>query len=267
MIRGRRRHQRHLALLVEQLPQSFVWTTDTELRLTGLAGKALAILRVEDSAEVLGSELAVVLAPTEDGGAAILDAHRRALAGESSSLVVERRSWAFDVHVEPVREGDTIVGVGGIALDASKRLLAEHALAASEAQFRTLVERLPRLVTYVNPLGLPIRTTYVSPQVEAMFGYPAERWLTEDDFWVSRIHPDDRERVLEQTRRTHAGESPFSGEYRLVAADGRAVRVRDETVPVTDEQGNPLFLQGFMIEVGAHEDELGASDSLARSSL
>lgn len=251
MLRGRRAAPRHLALLVEQLPQSFVWTADRELRLTSLAGQALGILGIEEPAEVVGAGIGTVLARLPDAGAGVLDAHRRALAGEPTSFVQPWRRWAFDVFVEPVREGDAVVGVGGIALDATKRFVAERALAESEARFRTLVERLPKLVTYVNPLGLPIRTTYMSPQIEDLLGYPVERWLAEDDFWLAILHPADRERMLAEAQRTHAGLGSFSGEYRLLAADGRVVHVRDETVPVGDDRGNPLFLQGFMIESGA----------------
>ena len=263
MLRGRRPSQRQLELLVEQLPSSFVWTTDAGLRLTSTAGAALQMLGVRDGDELIGRELAGVVSGTSDGGAVILDAHRRALAGESVTFTEGSSRWAFDVHVEPLREDGQIVGAGGIAVDASKRRLAEQALVESEARFRTLVERLP-ICTYVNPLGFPIRTTYISPYVEKLLGYPVERWLTEDDFWVSRLHPEDRERVLALVQRTHASAEPFSGGYRLLAADGRVVHVRDETVPVSDERGKPLFLQGFVIEVGAQDGERDAESALAR---
>ncbi len=264
MIRGRRSTSRHLELLVEQLPQSFVWTTDADLRLTALAGQAISLLGVDDPSRLLGHDLGKLVDPLGDGSRGIVDAHRRALEGEATNFVFHGARSAFDVHVEPVRDGDAIVGVGGIALDASKRVVAEQALLQSEARFRTLVERLPKLVTYVNPLGLPIRTTYMSPQIEDLLGYPVDRWLNEDDFWVSRLHPDDRDRMVERAARTHAAEGSFSGEYRLIAADGRVVHVRDETVPVSDERGNPLFLQGFLIEVGAESDEAVADAALAR---
>jgi PAS domain S-box-containing protein len=239
---------------VRQLPQSFVWTTDRELRLTSLAGAGLVLLGIDDPAEVVGRALGDVVAGSEDGGTSIVDAHRRALDGEASSFTEPWRGWAFDIHVEPLRDGDRVVGVGGIALDASKRLLAEQALAASEARFRTLVERMPpALVTYVNPIGFPIRTTYISPQIEALLGYPAERWTSEDDFWLGVIHPDDRQRVVDLANRTHSAGESFRSEYRLVARDGNVVTVRDETVSVCDERGNPLFLQGFILDL----DETG----------
>lgn len=248
MRRGRRPSQRQLALLVEQLPASFVWTADVDLRLTSVAGAALPVLGVHDADEVVGRELAEVVSGTRDGGATILDAHRRALAGASSMFTEGSSTWAFDVHVEPVRDGEEIVGAGGIAIDASKRRLAEQALVESEARFRTLVERLP-ICTYVNPLGLPIRTTYISPYIEKLLGYPAERWLREDDFWVERLHPDDRDRVLDGALRTHEAGEPFRGTYRMVRDDGGVVTVLDETVPVADEHGAPLFLQGFLLPI------------------
>ena len=248
MLRSRRPASPPLGLLVDQLPGSFVWTTDTDLRLTSVAGGALAWLGVEDPDEVVGRRLADVVAGTTDGGAVVLDAHRQALEGESATFTEGSRRWAFDVHVQPLRDGDEIVGAGGIAIDASKRRLAELALVESEARFRTLVERLP-ICTYINPLGFPIRTTYISPYIEKLMGYPAERWLTEDDFWVTCLHPDDRDRVLEGASRTHAEAAAFRGTYRMIHADGHVVTLLDETLPVHDEQGNALFLQGFLLDI------------------
>jgi PAS domain S-box-containing protein len=237
-----------LGLLVDQLPRSFVWTTDCDLYLTSIAGGALSLVGIESADEVVGRELAGIVAGAADGGSVILEAHRRALEGESANFTEGSRRWAFDAHVEPLREGDEIVGVGGIAIDASKRRLAELALVESEACFRTLVERLP-IVTYVNPLGFPIRTTYISPHVEKLLGYPAERWLDGNDFYVTCLHPDDRDRVLEGASRTHAEAEPFRGTYRMIHADGHIVTVLDETIPVRDEHGNALFLQGFLLDI------------------
>jgi PAS domain S-box-containing protein len=244
----RRPSQPPLGLLVDQLPGSFVWTTDADLRLTSVAGGALAMLGVDDAEQVVGRGLAEIVSRTTDGGAVIIEAHERALAGETATFTEGSRRWAFDVHVEPLREGEAIVGAGGIAIDASKRRLAELALVESEARFRTLVERLP-IVTYVNPLGFPIRTTYISPYVEKLLGYPVGRWLNDDDFWVTCLHPDDRERVLSAASLTHADAAPFRGTYRLIHADGRVVTVLDETIPVNDEHGNALFLQGFLLDI------------------
>jgi PAS domain S-box-containing protein len=247
---GGRRPSAHLELLLAQLPSSFVWTTSPDQRLTSVSGAALSLLGVGDSKEVVGKNLEALLAGGQDQGEEVVRAHRRALEGEPTQLTQSTKRWTFDIHVEPLRDGDKIVGTGGIAIDASKRRAAEHALVESEARFRTLVEHLP-ICTYVNPLGFPIRTTYISPYIEKLLGYPAERWLQEDDFWVSLLHPNDREAALEGATRAHARGERFRGTYRMLHKDGHIVTLLDETMPVSDEHGRALFLQGFLLDVAA----------------
>jgi PAS domain S-box-containing protein len=130
---------------------------------------------------------------------------------------------------------------------AVERTRAERSLREAEAKYRTLVERLP-IGSYINSFGTSLHPLYVSPALESMLGYSLEEW-NEIDFLSSIIHPDDRGRVLDQVVRTHELAQPFSADYRLRAADGRWVWVHDETVPVLDEDGNRLFLQGFMLDI------------------
>jgi PAS domain S-box-containing protein len=245
---GARRSSQHVDLLLAQLPSSFVWTTSRDLRLTFASGAALALLGV-DAGTAVGKSIDLIFEDASDEGAEIAKAHRRALDGEPTQLTQSTRRWTFDIYVEPIREGEKIVGAGGIALDASKRRAAEHALVESEARFRTLVEHLP-ICTYINPVGFPIRTTYISPHVEQLLGYPADRWLQEDDFWVTLLHDDDRQAALEGTSHAHATGEPYRGHYRMIHKDGHIVSLRDETIPVHDENGRALFLQGFLLDVG-----------------
>src|SRR5205823_10080921 len=55
--------------------------------------------------------------------------------------------------------------------DVTKRREREERLREAEAKYRTLVEQIP-LATYINSVGLPVHTTYMSPQIEVMLGYP-----------------------------------------------------------------------------------------------
>ena len=63
------------------------------------------------------------------------------------------------------------------------------------------------------------------------------------------LHPDDRERVLAAHAHTHETHEPLSLEYRLIARDGRVVWLRDEGVVVLDERGQPLHLQGYLLDI------------------
>ena len=133
--------------------------------------------------------------------------------------------------------------------DVTKRRDREERLRETEAKYRTLVEQIP-LATYINSIGMPVQTTYMSPQIEGMLGFPVSDWLNQG-FYASRVHPDDRDRVLAEVERTHLTGEDFRLEYRLIAADGGVVWVLDETVAVRDGEYRPIVLQGFLVDITA----------------
>jgi PAS domain S-box-containing protein len=166
---------------------------------------------------------------------------------------VEIAALRSDHRTFPAEAAITRVDVPGPLLyavslrDVTKWREHEERLRETEAKYRTLVEQVP-LATYINSTGLPIRTTYMSPQIEAMLGYPVAAWL-EPDFFTTVLHPADRERVLAEVARTHRSGEDFHAEYRLIAADGRVVWVLDQTVAVRDDHYRPLVLQGFLVDI------------------
>ena len=132
----------------------------------------------------------------------------------------------------------------------------------TELPYRSLVERVPAIV-YIDPVGPePTSPTYVSPFVEQLLGYSAEVATGDPEWWARALHPDDRERVLaEWTKSDETGE-PYAGEYRLIAADGRTVWIRDEAVLLRDDAGDPVHWQGVMLDI---TDAKQANDDLTRA--
>ena len=118
-----------------------------------------------------------------------------------------------------------------------------------EAKYRALTEHLPA-VTYVHPLGERGTCVYVSPQVSAMLGYSADEWLAQHDLFFQLVHPEDRERVTDEIAATSTSTAPLRSEYRMLSRDGRVVWVHDEAVTVRDDDGRPLYVQGFLLDVG-----------------
>jgi PAS domain S-box-containing protein len=134
--------------------------------------------------------------------------------------------------------------------ELQERRRAEAALREAEIRYRTLVEHLP-LVTYISPADESVGNLYVSPQVEALLGYPAASWIENPGLLHEAVHPEDLERVLADAERLRKTGEPLHSEYRYVAADGRVVWVLDETILVRDEEGTPLWVQGFLVDITA----------------
>jgi two-component system, cell cycle sensor histidine kinase and response regulator CckA len=99
-------------------------------------------------------------------------------------------------------------------------------LKESTEEIRKTLEQIPAVV-YVAEMGESGEWIYVSPQIEALLGYTPQEWTTQPGLWMQRIHPEDRQQVLE-----HEADSKrsgyFSSEYRMFTRDGKELWIRDE---------------------------------------
>ncbi len=98
--------------------------------------------------------------------------------------------------------------------------------------------------------------TYVNPAAETLLGYPAERWL-EPNFWTEHLHPDDRHVAMICHNESLAGRD-HELVYRLIAADGRTVWLRDY-VNVHCVDGVPVELFGVMVDITREREAEAAS--------
>ncbi len=112
--------------------------------------------------------------------------------------------------------------------------------------------------------GETMRFTFVSDKAEELLGYPARRWVDEPTFWLDHLHPDDRDRSMQicvdaaRERRDH------ELEYRMRAADGRYLWLR-ETVTVDLDPAGRVRLRGVIVDIArqkAIEEELTRREAI-----
>ncbi|HXV96633.1 MAG TPA: PAS domain S-box protein [Gaiellaceae bacterium] len=157
-----------------------------------------------------------------------------------------------------------------VTRDIGESRRAEARQRESEAKYRALTEHLPT-VTYVHPLGERGTPLYVSPQVGSVLGYAAEEWLAKPNLFFQLVHQEDRERVSAEIAAAAAGTRPLRCEYRMLSRDGRIVWVHDQAVTVRDEDGRPLYVQGYLLDVserrhaGEERERLLAAERAASS--
>ena len=128
---------------------------------------------------------------------------------------------------------------------ASERAALTEAVAAQQ-RFRDLVNSVEGIVWEADAQGFQF--LFVSKQAERILGYPVERWLSEPTFWADHLHPDDRGRAVQFCEEAVADKRDHDFEYRIIAADGRVVWVRD-LLTVVVQGDRATRLRGVMVDI------------------
>ena len=126
-----------------------------------------------------------------------------------------------------------------------------------------LLDSLPVIVYRAQPVA-PYETIYVNAAIECL-GYTHEEWLERSDMWVSRIHPDDRDRVQREALDAYTCGTAMDTEYRMLARDGSTRWFHDRGDMLIDEStGRPTW-QGIMLDItGQRRAEQALRESEAR---
>jgi PAS domain S-box-containing protein len=94
--------------------------------------------------------------------------------------------------------------------------------------------------------------TFVSANIEALFGYAPREYLENANFWSERVHPEDLKRVeSEIARQLKNGKHVL--EYRFRRKDGSYCWVSDEQRVVRDEKGEPVEVIGSWSDITARK--------------
>jgi sigma-B regulation protein RsbU (phosphoserine phosphatase) len=115
--------------------------------------------------------------------------------------------------------------------------LAEVIIAQSPAVlFRRLAGKKPTLV-------------YVSSNI-SQFGYSAGDFLKGKIRFSEIVHPDDRNRLIEEIQHfAEADVEEYTQSYRILARSGEVRWVEDRTSVVRDADGRKIYNQGIMVDV------------------
>ena len=134
--------------------------------------------------------------------------------------------------------------------DITKIREAEASLRETSTRYRTMLEQVPLAIylEHVNTGSESVPCFYVSPQISGLTGYTPDEWQ-EPRRWEHALHPEDRDRVRTRWAEATRKRGQFVADYRLIAQDGGTVWIHDEAVLVFDEQGEPKYWHGFMLDI------------------
>lgn len=162
--------------------------------------------------------------------------------------------------------------------DITGRKLAEREKSELAAQIEHQRRRLVDIVANVpgivwessgEPDSAAPRIDFVSAYVETMLGYTVEEWLATPDFWLSVVHPEDKESAIRRATEIFASRQAGTNSFRWIAKDGRVVRVETQSVAVCDDTGKPIGMRGAAMDVSERrqaEEALAQSEAQIRQS-
>ena len=122
--------------------------------------------------------------------------------------------------------------------------------------YRTLLESTKAIPWKIDWASL--RFAYIGPQIEDLLGWSPDSWLSVDD-WAARMHPEDREQVVNFCVSQSQAGVDHEADYRALTSDGEYVWIRDVVHVVRNAAGEVDSLVGFMFDISERkhaEEEL-----------
>jgi PAS domain S-box-containing protein len=156
-----------------------------------------------------------------------------------------------------------------IIRDATDRKKAQRALRISEERFE--------LATSAGKVGIwewDIGSNYIflSPSLKAILGYEDFEIKNQIDDWGSRVHPADRDLVMQKAEDHIAGKTPFyEVEHRMIHKDGSVRWILARGKVTHDANGKPVCLMGSDTDITdsklAEEERGRAQNAESRATI
>ncbi len=189
----------------------------------------------------------------------------RALRGEvvADEVIARRADTGADVIIRgsaaPIRDAaGKVIGAVAINADVTEQHRAAERLAHANRALTGATERLQEVVSNVPGVvweawGAPDAATqridFVSDYLKEMLGYSAGEWTSVPNFWLTVVHPDDRERAAKEALAIFQSGRGGRSEFRWIHRDGHEVWVEAHSSVVLDEQGRPSGMRGVTLDI------------------
>ncbi len=152
----------------------------------------------------------------------------------------------------------------GSVEDITARRYIEEENRKTRSQYESLVHTIDGIVWEMDVATFQF--TFISKQSEQILGYTPEEWLSDPNFWELHLHPEDRDWALGFCLKASGEKADHEFDYRMIAADGRVVWLRDIVTVDRSPQQHP-HMRGVMVDITERklaEDELKNSEARYR---
>lgn len=249
----RRDAEARLQRTLEGISDAFV-SLDREGRFTYVNARAAELLRLPPQSLVgrLATEVLPHLVASRVGRAC-----RRALVQQSPrvlelpSLAVPGRTLQARILPSDDSLSIFLTDITDLRRAEQERERAVAAVALERRRLRDVIANLPAVVweAWGRPDASTQRLEFVSDGAEWMLGYSIQEWLDTPSFWLTIVHPDDRDRAAREAAALFESGLGGISRFRWMAKSGRAVWVEARSFVIRDERGVPVGMRGVTVDI------------------
>ncbi len=179
---------------------------------------------------------------------------------KTARIVGEKKDYSVRAAIG--NRGDELGRLGQSFNEMLDRIQSQDsALSLSKQKMEALVHAIDGIVWERTTDSF--RFTFVSRQSEEILGYSTQAWLEKENFWETKLHPQDASKAIRTPRDAAAKGQPYTQEYRIIASDGRTAWIR-ESGTVLMEKGQPIVLRGIFQDITRQKFDAEQLDHLNR---
>ena len=159
----------------------------------------------------------------------------------------------LELNAVPIRNAQGVIVAAIVSyMDCTVKKRIEADLQKSKSRF----EAVARCTSHVVwEWDLRTRLVWRNENARICFGAGEDEDIHSYDWWYSRLHPDERDKVTSNVAKIL--DSPgglFQQEYRLRRSDGTYATVEDKSSVTFDENGKPFLMTGAMADISARKE-------------
>jgi len=140
----------------------------------------------------------------------------------------------------------------GSFIDISEQKKTEKEMFMANERLQYLLSSTSAVI-YSSKVSGGYEATFITSNVTQMTGYRPDDFIRKSAFWLDKIHPEDKQRILKEVTQIF-DKDYYTYEYRFQIKDGTYIWVRDEMKLVRDGKGRPLEIIGYWIDISEKKE-------------
>ena len=119
-------------------------------------------------------------------------------------------------------------------------------ISSESVVYKTLLESTQAIPWKID--WATMKFAYIGPQIETLLGWSQQSWTSVED-WATRMHPEDRESVVNFCVAQSQAGVDHEADYRALTKDNGYVWIRDVVHVKRNDSGEVESLIGFMFDI------------------